>query len=108
MSVPTFKPWFNNNSKSNELKKSKQTKASIEFRKTVNDVKVCYLLLLVYACAGSFVSFLAGRLVHGIASAFTSIAALSILAELYSSDLERSKVMGVAMGGVAFGVVGKP
>uniref|UniRef100_K1QYP2 Synaptic vesicular amine transporter n=1 Tax=Magallana gigas TaxID=29159 RepID=K1QYP2_MAGGI len=61
---------------------------------------------LVYACAGSFVSFLAGRLVHGIASAFTSIAALSILAELYSSDLERSKVMGVAMGGVAFGVVG--
>lgn len=53
-------------------------------------------------------SFLAGRLVHGIASAFTSIAALSILAELYSSDLERSKVMGVAMGGVAFGVVGKP
>nr|XP_034328336.1 synaptic vesicular amine transporter [Crassostrea gigas] len=60
---------------------------------------------LVYACAGSFVSFLAGRLVHGIASAFTSIAALSILAELYSSDLERSKVMGVAMGGVAFGVV---
>lgn len=66
------------------------------------------MLLLVYACAGSFVSFLAGRLVHGIASAFTSIAALSILAELYSSDLERSKVMGVAMGGVAFGVVGKP
>lgn len=53
-------------------------------------------------------SFLAGRLVHGIASAFTSIAALSILAELYSCDLERSKVMGVAMGGVAFGVVGKP
>lgn len=47
-------------------------------------------------------------MVHGIASAFTSIAALSILAELYSSDLERSKVMGVAMGGVAFGVVGKP
>lgn len=31
---------------------------------------------------------------------------MSILAELYQSDLERSKVMGVAMGGVALGVVG--
>ena len=61
----------------------------------------------MYACAGTFGAFLGGRLVHGIASAFTSIAGLSILAEHYQNDLERSKVMGVAMGGVAFGVVGK-
>nr|XP_022336151.1 synaptic vesicular amine transporter-like [Crassostrea virginica] len=60
---------------------------------------------LVYACAGTFGAFLGGRLVHGIASAFTSIAGLSILAEHYQNDLERSRVMGVAMGGVAFGVV---
>ncbi|XP_048747879.2 synaptic vesicular amine transporter-like [Ostrea edulis] len=60
---------------------------------------------LVYTCAGSFATFLAGRLVQGIASAFCSIAGMSILAELYQSDLERSKVMGVAMGGVALGVV---
>ncbi|XP_061195949.1 synaptic vesicular amine transporter-like [Saccostrea echinata] len=64
-----------------------------------------FISSLVYACAGKFSSFLAGRLVHGIASSFSSIAGMSMLAELYQSDYERSKVMGVAMGGVALGVV---
>ncbi|XP_062613862.1 synaptic vesicular amine transporter-like [Saccostrea cucullata] len=64
-----------------------------------------FISSVVYACAGTFSSFLAGRLAHGIASSFSSIAGMSILADLYESDYERSKVMGVAMGGVALGVV---
>lgn len=65
------------------------------------------MLLLVYVCVGSFVFFLVGWLVYGIVLVFIFIVVLSILVEFYLSDFERSKVMGVVMGGVVFGVVGK-
>lgn len=47
------------------------------------------------------------RSVQGIGSACSSVAGLGMLADRYPDDEERGNAMGVALGGLALGVLGK-
>jgi MFS family permease len=47
------------------------------------------------------------RAVQGIGSACSSVAGLGMLAERYPEDEERGQAMGIALGGLAMGVLSK-
>ena len=47
------------------------------------------------------------RAVQGIGSACSSVAGLGMLADRYPDDQERGNAMGVALGGLALGVLGR-
>uniref|UniRef100_A0A915ITN1 Uncharacterized protein n=1 Tax=Romanomermis culicivorax TaxID=13658 RepID=A0A915ITN1_ROMCU len=64
---------------------------------------------IIYASSTSYTAFLLARSIHGIGSATGIISGLSLLASTFEEDAERSKYMGIAMGGMAVGVlVGYP
>ncbi|KAL4232381.1 hypothetical protein ACF0H5_009949 [Mactra antiquata] len=63
----------------------------------------------VFAAAESYVLLLIARASQGIGSAATLIAGMSMIAENYLDDKERSRAMGIAMGGLSLGIlVGYP
>lgn len=47
------------------------------------------------------------RAVQGIGSACSSVAGLGMLADRYQDDEERGHAMGIALGGLAMGVLSK-
>ncbi|XP_069139284.1 synaptic vesicular amine transporter-like [Argopecten irradians] len=59
----------------------------------------------IYIFAASMVPLLLARCIQGIGSAASTIAGMSLLADRYRDDKERSRAMGTAMGGSALGVV---
>ncbi|XP_076317026.1 synaptic vesicular amine transporter-like isoform X2 [Tachypleus tridentatus] len=86
-----------------------------------NSVKVGYTIPLLIGSLTLFVSSLlfalernvvllfVARGVQGIGSACTAIGGMALVADRYPDDKDRSKVMGIAMGGIATGVlVGYP
>ncbi|XP_033757412.1 synaptic vesicular amine transporter-like [Pecten maximus] len=60
---------------------------------------------LIYIFAASLVPLLLARCIQGIGSAASTIAGMSLLADRYQDDKDRSRAMGMAMGGSALGVV---
>lgn len=83
-------------------------------RVSYSSLQVCgsFILLIsstLFAVAESYIPLLLARGVQGIGSAATSIAGMSMLAERYTSDSDRSRAMGVAIGGLAMGtLIGYP
>lgn len=53
----------------------------------------------------SFVLLLIARAVEGVGSACINVCGMSMIAELYPEDQQRSKVMGIILGSIALGVL---
>ncbi|CEF59890.1 Major facilitator superfamily and Major facilitator superfamily domain, general substrate transporter and Major facilitator superfamily domain-containing protein [Strongyloides ratti] len=70
---------------------------------------VMFLSTLMFAFGSSFSTLWFARALQGIGSACTSTSGMGMLAQAYTDDLERSTAMGIALGGLALGVlVGPP
>ncbi|ELT91656.1 hypothetical protein CAPTEDRAFT_17780 [Capitella teleta] len=70
---------------------------------------VMLLSSLLYAFGENYVVLVIARAIQGIGSSCTSVGGLSLLAETYHEDKDRSRAMGIALGGTALGVlVGYP
>ena len=65
------------------------------------------MLSLVFAFGKSYIVLLLARAIQGIASASSSVVGISMLANRYkdNSDDERGKAIGIALGGLAMGVL---
>ncbi|GAB1603909.1 synaptic vesicular amine transporter-like [Argonauta hians] len=62
-----------------------------------------------FAFANSYSTLFLARAVQGIGSACSSVSGMGMLADRYPNDAERGKAMGVALGGLAMGVlIGPP
>jgi DHA1 family solute carrier family 18 vesicular amine transporter 1/2 len=60
---------------------------------------------LAFAFGRNYFLLFIARAVQGIGSACSSVAGLGMLAERYPDDEERGQAMGVALGGLAMGVL---
>uniref|UniRef100_A0A8C6QI60 Solute carrier family 18 (vesicular monoamine), member 2 n=1 Tax=Nannospalax galili TaxID=1026970 RepID=A0A8C6QI60_NANGA len=66
-------------------------------------------LLAVFAFSSSYAFLLIARSLQGIGSSCSSVAGMGMLASVYTDDEERGNAMGIALGGLAMGVlVGPP
>uniref|UniRef100_A0A3P9PYH5 Solute carrier family 18 member A1 n=1 Tax=Poecilia reticulata TaxID=8081 RepID=A0A3P9PYH5_POERE len=63
----------------------------------------------LFAFSGTYALLFFARSLQGIGSSFSSVAGLGMLASVYTDDDERGVAMGVALGGLAMGVlIGAP
>ncbi|XP_075766992.1 chromaffin granule amine transporter isoform X1 [Pelodiscus sinensis] len=70
---------------------------------------IMFLSTVMFAFSGTYALLLVARALQGIGSSFSSVAGLGMLASVYTDDYERGNAMGVALGGLALGVlVGAP
>ncbi|XP_078542127.1 chromaffin granule amine transporter-like [Lissotriton helveticus] len=70
---------------------------------------IMFLSTLMFAFSGTYTLLFLARMLQGIGSSFSSVAGLGMLASVYTDDSERGKAMGIALGGVALGIlVGAP
>uniref|UniRef100_UPI00358F9866 synaptic vesicular amine transporter-like isoform X3 n=1 Tax=Myxine glutinosa TaxID=7769 RepID=UPI00358F9866 len=68
-----------------------------------------FVSTMVFAFAENYAVLFFARAVQGIGSACSSISGMALLASLYQDDNDRGVVMGIALGGLAMGVlVGPP
>ncbi|XP_044132844.1 chromaffin granule amine transporter-like [Bufo gargarizans] len=66
---------------------------------------VLFLSTFIFAFADSYWLMFFARSVQGVGSSLSSVAGLGILADIYPDDYERGKAMGIALGGVAVGLL---
>ncbi|XP_064421769.1 chromaffin granule amine transporter-like [Latimeria chalumnae] len=67
------------------------------------------LSTIMFIFSDTYTLMFVARVIQGIGSSFSSVAGLGLLASVYTDDSERGIAMGVALGGVALGVlVGPP
>ncbi|NWX89022.1 VMAT1 protein, partial [Nothoprocta ornata] len=70
---------------------------------------IMFLSTLMFAFSGTYTLLFISRALQGIGSSFSSVAGLGMLASVYTDDLERGNAMGIALGGLALGVlIGAP
>uniref|UniRef100_A0A183C103 MFS domain-containing protein n=1 Tax=Globodera pallida TaxID=36090 RepID=A0A183C103_GLOPA len=70
---------------------------------------IMFLSTLLFAFGTSFITLWLARSLQGIGSACTSTSGMGMLAQAYPDDAERGSAMGIALGGLALGVlVGPP
>lgn len=70
---------------------------------------IMFLSTIMFAFSGTYTLLFVARTLQGIGSSFSSVAGLGMLASVYTDDFERGRAMGVALGGLALGVlVGAP
>ncbi|KHJ98054.1 hypothetical protein OESDEN_01967 [Oesophagostomum dentatum] len=70
---------------------------------------IMFLSTILFAFGSSFGTLWFARAMQGIGSACTSTSGMGMLAQAYPDDAERGSAMGVALGGLALGVlVGPP
>uniref|UniRef100_A0A8C6W7I2 Solute carrier family 18 (vesicular monoamine), member 1 n=1 Tax=Nannospalax galili TaxID=1026970 RepID=A0A8C6W7I2_NANGA len=63
----------------------------------------------VFAFSGTYALLFVARTLQGIGSSFSSVAGLGMLASVYTDNYERGRAMGIALGGLALGLlVGAP
>ncbi|KAL5022481.1 hypothetical protein ScPMuIL_001636 [Solemya velum] len=64
---------------------------------------------IIFAFAEDYTVLFAARAIQGIGSSCSSVAGMGMLADRYPDDRERGNAMGIALGGLAMGVlVGPP
>ncbi|NWI25117.1 VMAT1 protein, partial [Sula dactylatra] len=70
---------------------------------------IMFLSTVMFAFSGTYTLLFIARALQGIGSSFSSVAGLGMLASVYTDDFERGNVMGIALGGLALGVlIGAP
>ncbi|XP_069474062.1 chromaffin granule amine transporter [Ambystoma mexicanum] len=70
---------------------------------------VLFLSTIMFAFSGTYTLLFVARMLQGIGSSCSSVAGLGMLASVYTDDCERGKAMGIALSGLAMGVlVGAP
>ncbi|KAM7080787.1 VMAT1 protein, partial [Ciconia maguari] len=70
---------------------------------------IMFLSTVMFAFSGTYTLLFVARALQGIGSSFSSVAGLGMLASVYTDDFERGNAMGIALGGLALGVlIGAP
>ncbi|XP_045735264.1 chromaffin granule amine transporter isoform X2 [Mirounga angustirostris] len=70
---------------------------------------ILFVSTVMFAFSGTYTLLFVARTLQGIGSSFSSVAGLGMLASVYTDDYERGRAMGIALGGLALGVlVGAP
>ncbi|KAM9391786.1 chromaffin granule amine transporter [Pholidichthys leucotaenia] len=70
---------------------------------------VMFASTIMFAFSGTYALLFFARALQGIGSSFSSVAGLGMLASVYKDDEERGVAMGIALGGLAMGVlIGAP
>ncbi|KAI1230056.1 Chromaffin granule amine transporter, partial [Lamprotornis superbus] len=65
--------------------------------------------IMFLSTVSSYTLLFIARALQGIGSSFSSVAGLGLLASVYRDDSERGRAMGIALGGLALGVlIGAP
>ncbi|XP_060928179.1 chromaffin granule amine transporter [Limanda limanda] len=70
---------------------------------------IMFVSTIMFAFSGTYALLFFARSLQGIGSSFSSVAGLGMLASVYTDDEERGIAMGMALGGLAMGVlIGAP
>ncbi|NXK48896.1 VMAT1 protein, partial [Chauna torquata] len=70
---------------------------------------IMFLSTVMFAFSGTYTLLFIPRALQGVGSSFSSVAGLGMLASVYTDDFERGNAMGIALGGLALGVlIGAP
>ncbi|XP_027707240.1 synaptic vesicular amine transporter isoform X2 [Vombatus ursinus] len=70
---------------------------------------IMFVSTIMFAFSGSYTLLLIARSLQGVGSSCSSVAGMGMLASVYTDDEERGNAMGIALGGLALGVlVGPP
>ncbi|XP_042765254.1 synaptic vesicular amine transporter isoform X2 [Panthera tigris] len=70
---------------------------------------IMFVSTIMFAFSSSYAFLLIARSLQGIGSSCSSVAGMGMLASVYTDDEERGNAMGIALGGLAMGVlVGPP
>ncbi|KAG9465917.1 hypothetical protein GDO78_017530 [Eleutherodactylus coqui] len=70
---------------------------------------IMFLSTIMFAFSGTYTLLFIARSMQGIGSSCSSVAGMGMLASVYTDDEERGNAMGIALGGLAMGVlVGPP
>ncbi|XP_066839422.1 chromaffin granule amine transporter isoform X1 [Anser cygnoides] len=70
---------------------------------------IMFLSTVMFAFSGTYTLLFIARALQGVGSSFSSVAGLGMLASIYTDDFERGNAMGIALGGLALGVlIGAP
>ncbi|ELK36757.1 Synaptic vesicular amine transporter [Myotis davidii] len=70
---------------------------------------IMFISTIMFAFSRSYALLLIARSLQGIGSSCSSVAGMGMLATVYTDDEERGNAMGIALGGLALGVlVGPP
>ncbi|XP_073507028.1 chromaffin granule amine transporter-like isoform X2 [Phyllobates terribilis] len=66
---------------------------------------ILFLSTLIFAFARSYALMFFARSLQGVGSSFSTVAGLGMVANIYTDDYERGQAMGIALGGLAMGVL---
>ncbi|XP_066046948.1 synaptic vesicular amine transporter isoform X2 [Chamaea fasciata] len=70
---------------------------------------IMFVSTIMFAFSGSYALLFIARSLQGVGSSCSSVAGMGLLATVYTDDEERGNAMGIALGGLAMGVlVGPP
>ncbi|RMC11343.1 hypothetical protein DUI87_11462 [Hirundo rustica rustica] len=70
---------------------------------------IMFVSTIMFAFSGSYALLFIARSLQGVGSSCSSVAGMGLLATVYMDDEERGNAMGIALGGLAMGVlVGPP
>ncbi|XP_010082223.1 PREDICTED: chromaffin granule amine transporter-like, partial [Pterocles gutturalis] len=68
---------------------------------------IMFLSTVMFAFSASYTLLFIARALQGIGSSFSSVAGMGMLASVYvyTDDVERGNAMGIALGGLALGLL---